>query len=212
MEPAVRALHSAFELDDGPMSGSMSVGVIGATGLVGQEMLRILEERAFPVDPLRVYASSRSEGRKLPFAGGEVTCEVLAPGCFDGLDLVIVDVDDPIALEWAPVAAAAGAKVIDNSAAFRMDPDIPLVVAEVNPEDLARPAEGHRVVPELHDDGARHRARAAAPRRGHRPHGRLDVPVGVGRRRAAASTSSTRSGRSSTARPSSCAAPRRSTA
>ena len=63
-------------------------------------------------------------------------CEVLAPGCFDGLDLVIVDVDDPIAAEWAPVAAAAGAKVIDNSAAFRMDPDVPLVVAEVNPEDL----------------------------------------------------------------------------
>jgi aspartate-semialdehyde dehydrogenase len=114
----------------------VNVGVIGATGLVGQEMLRVLEQRAFPVDRLRVYASARSEGRRLPFAGGEATCEVLAPGCFDGLDLVIVDVDDPIALEWAPVAAAAGARVIDNSAAFRMDPEIPLVVAEVNPEDL----------------------------------------------------------------------------
>ncbi len=115
---------------------SVNVGVIGATGLVGQEMLRILEERAFPVDGMRVYASARSEGRRLPFAGREVTCEVLKPGCFDGLDLVIVDVDDPLALEWAPVAAAAGAKVVDNSAAFRMDPDVPLVVAEVNPEDL----------------------------------------------------------------------------
>jgi aspartate-semialdehyde dehydrogenase len=115
---------------------SVNVGVIGATGLVGQEMLRILEERAFPVDRMRVYASARSEGRRLPFAGGEVTCEVLKPRCFDGLDLVIVDVDDPLALEWAPVAAAAGAKVVDNSAAFRMDPDVPLVVAEVNPEDL----------------------------------------------------------------------------
>ncbi len=114
----------------------INVGVIGATGLVGQEMLRILEQRAFPVDRLRVYASARSEGRRLPFAGGEATCEVLVPGCFDGLDLVIVDVDDPIALEWAPVAAAAGARVIDNSAAFRMDPEVPLVVAEVNPEDL----------------------------------------------------------------------------
>jgi len=114
----------------------VNVGVIGATGLVGQEMLRILEARSFPVDRLRAYASPRSEGRRLPFAGGEVACEVLAPGCFDGLDLVIVDVDDPLALEWAPVAVAAGAKVIDNSAAFRMDPDIPLVVAEVNPEDL----------------------------------------------------------------------------
>ncbi len=114
----------------------VNVGVIGATGLVGQEMLRILEQRAFPLDRMRVYASARSEGRRLPFAGADVACEVLAPGCFDGLDLVIVDVDDPIALEWAPVAAAAGARVIDNSAAFRMDPDVPLVVAEVNPEDL----------------------------------------------------------------------------
>jgi aspartate-semialdehyde dehydrogenase len=115
---------------------TVDVGVIGATGLVGQEMLRILEARRFPVGTLRAYASSRSEGRALPFADGEVTCEVLRDGCFDGLDLVIVDVDDPLALEWAPVAAAAGARVVDNSAAFRMESDVPLVVAEVNPEDL----------------------------------------------------------------------------
>jgi aspartate-semialdehyde dehydrogenase len=112
------------------------VGVIGATGLVGGEMLRVLEERAFPVDELRVFASPRSEGRKLPFVGGEVQCEVLRDGCFDGLDFAIVDVDEPLALEWAPVAAAAGAKVVDNSAAFRMQPDVPLVVAEINPGDL----------------------------------------------------------------------------
>ncbi|HEX4490690.1 MAG TPA: aspartate-semialdehyde dehydrogenase [Acidimicrobiia bacterium] len=115
----------------------MTVGVVGATGLVGQEMLRILEERAFPVAELRAYASERSRGRKLAFRDGEVECEVLADGCFDGVDLVIVDVDDPLALEWAPKAAAAGATVIDNSAAFRMDPDIPLVVSEVNPDDLS---------------------------------------------------------------------------
>jgi aspartate-semialdehyde dehydrogenase len=114
----------------------MKVGVIGATGLVGQEMLRILEERGFGVSELRAYASERSRGRKLPFMGGEVACEVLRAGCFDGLDLVIVDVDDPLALEWAPQAAASGAIVVDNSAAFRMDPDVPLVVAEVNPDDL----------------------------------------------------------------------------
>lgn len=114
----------------------LRVGVVGATGLVGGEMLRILEEHAFPVRELRVYASPRSEGRKLPFAGGAVTCEVLRDGCFDGLDLVVVDVDDPLAAEWAPKAAAAGAKVVDNSAAFRMDDDVPLVVAEVNPDDL----------------------------------------------------------------------------
>ena len=117
------------------MSG-VKVGLVGATGVVGTEMRRVLEERSFPVSELRAFASPRSEGRKLEFAGGEVTCEVLRDGGFDGLDLVIVDVDDPLALEWAPKAAAAGATVVDNSAAFRMDPDVPLVVAEVNPEDL----------------------------------------------------------------------------
>ena len=120
----------------------MRVGVVGATGLVGTEMLRVLEERAFPVHELRVYASPRSEGRRLAFAGREVVCETLRVGCFDGLDLVIVDVDDPLALEWVPQAAASGALVVDNSAAFRMDPDVPLVVAEVNPEDLTTRPKG----------------------------------------------------------------------
>jgi aspartate-semialdehyde dehydrogenase len=112
------------------------IGVIGATGLVGQEMLGLIAARGFPADELRVYASARSEGRVLTCGDREVVCEVLRDGCFDGLDLVVVDVDDPIALEWAPVAAAAGARVVDNSAAFRGEPDVPLVVAEVNPEDL----------------------------------------------------------------------------
>jgi aspartate-semialdehyde dehydrogenase len=115
---------------------------MGATGMVGTEMLRQLEDRRFPVDELRVYASARSEGRKLPFNGGEVVCEVLKPGCFDGLDLVIVDVDEPISEEWSPQAAAAGAKVIDKSSAFRMDPDVPLVVADVNPEDMRHMPKG----------------------------------------------------------------------
>jgi aspartate-semialdehyde dehydrogenase len=120
----------------------VNVGVVGATGVVGREMLRVLEERAFPVDELRVYASPRSEGRKLPYAGREVTCEMLRPDGFDGLDLVIVDVDDPLAAEWAPIAAAAGTKVVDNSAAFRMDPGVPLVVTEINPDDLQRMPKG----------------------------------------------------------------------
>jgi aspartate-semialdehyde dehydrogenase len=114
----------------------MKVGVVGATGLVGTEMLRLLDERDFPVDELRVYASARSEGRALSFAGHDVACQVLVDGCFDGLDLVVIDVDDPLALEWAPRAAAAGARVVDNSAAFRTDPDVPLVVSEVNPDDV----------------------------------------------------------------------------
>ncbi|MFM7270961.1 MAG: aspartate-semialdehyde dehydrogenase [Actinomycetes bacterium] len=114
----------------------MRIGVIGATGLVGQEMLGLIASRRFPADELRVYASARSEGRVLTCGDREVVCEVLRDGCFDGLDLVVVDVDDPIAQEWAPIAAAAGARVVDNSAAFRGEPDVPLVVAEVNPEDL----------------------------------------------------------------------------
>jgi aspartate-semialdehyde dehydrogenase len=118
----------------------VKVGVVGATGVVGTEMLRVIEERAFPIDELRVYASPRSEGRKLPFAGREVTCEVLRDGCFDGLELVIIDVDDPLAARWAPVAP--GARVDDNSAAFRMDAGVPLVVPEINPEDLERMPKG----------------------------------------------------------------------
>jgi aspartate-semialdehyde dehydrogenase len=120
----------------------VKVGVMGATGMVGTELLRILEERDFPVSEMRVYASPRSEGRKLAFRGGEIACEILRAGCFDGLDLVIVDVDEPISLEWSPQAAAAGAKVIDKSSAFRMDPDVPLVVAGVNPEDMANMPKG----------------------------------------------------------------------
>jgi aspartate-semialdehyde dehydrogenase len=114
----------------------VNVGVVGATGLVGTEMLRLLEERNFPVGELRAYASPRSEGRALAFKDGEVVCRVLADGCFDGLDLVVIDVDDPLALEWAPRAVEAGARVVDKSGAFRMDDDVPLVIAEVNPDDV----------------------------------------------------------------------------
>jgi aspartate-semialdehyde dehydrogenase len=112
------------------------VGVVGATGLVGTEMLRLLDQRDFPVDELRAYASPRSEGRALPFKDGEVVCQILADDCFDGLDLVVIDVDDPLALEWAPRAVESGARVVDKSAAFRMEHDVPLVIAEVNPDDV----------------------------------------------------------------------------
>lgn len=122
--------------------GGLRVGVIGATGLVGTEMLRILDDRAFPVSELRAFASPRSVGRRLPFRDGDVEVVALGGGCFDGLDVVIVDVDDPLALEWAPVAAAAGALVIDNSAAFRMDSDVPLVVAGVNDDALSNMPKG----------------------------------------------------------------------
>ncbi len=112
------------------------VGVVGATGLVGGEMLRILAERKFPVREMRAFASEKSVGKPVTFDGAEVLCQELSEGALSGLDFVIIDVDDPIAAEWAPIAAAQGAKVIDNSAAFRMDENVPLVVAEVNPQDL----------------------------------------------------------------------------
>ena len=118
-------------------SQAMSVGIMGATGLVGTEMLRILEERVVP--GRRSCARTRRRGRSgasCRSAAARSRARCSRPGCFDGLDLVIVDVDDPLAAEWAPLAAAAGARVVDNSAAFRMDPDVPLVIAEVNPDDL----------------------------------------------------------------------------
>jgi aspartate-semialdehyde dehydrogenase len=118
------------------------IGLVGATGLVGSQMLALLAEREFPVEELRLYASARSEGKRVGFGGADVACQILTPAGFDGLDLVIVDVDDPLALEWAPIAVAAGARVVDNSAAFRQDPEVPLVIAEVNPGDLAEMRKG----------------------------------------------------------------------
>ena len=191
---------------------SVDVGVIGATGLVGQEMLRILEERAFPVGTLRAYASPRSEGRPLPFAGGEVTCEVLRDGCFDGLDLVIVDVDDPLALEWAPVAAAAGARVRRQLGRVPHGVRRPARGRRGEPRGPRAPAARDRVVPQLHDDGPRHRAR----RRCRRPRASSAwscPPTSRCPARARpASPSSRSSGASSPATPTRCGVPARSTA
>lgn len=112
----------------------MKVVVVGATGAVGLTILSILEERDFPVDDLRLVASPRSIGRNLPFGGRQIEIVGLDGDVFDGADLAIFDVDDPLAAEWAPVAAERGAIVVDNSAAWRMDPEVPLVVPEINPE------------------------------------------------------------------------------
>ena len=112
----------------------MRIVVVGATGAVGNEMLRILEQRNVDVEIVPV-ASARSAGRRLPFRGGDLEVVELAAGVFSDGDLALFDVPDDVSLEWAPVAADAGAVVIDNSAAYRMDPDVPLVVPEVNPDD-----------------------------------------------------------------------------
>lgn len=114
----------------------MKMVVVGATGAVGTRILRILEERDFPVDSLIPVASPRSVGRKLRFRDGDIEVVGLEDSVFEGVDVALFDVDDPLAERWAPVAVEAGAVVVDNSAAWRMDPDVPLVVPEVNPEAI----------------------------------------------------------------------------
>jgi aspartate-semialdehyde dehydrogenase len=114
----------------------MRVGLFGATGQVGGVMLRILQERAFPLDELRVFASARSAGRTLAFADDELTVEDAETASYEGLDLALFSAGATASRALAPRVAAAGATVIDNSSAWRMDPDVPLVVPEVNAEAL----------------------------------------------------------------------------
>lgn len=117
---------------------SLKVGVVGATGMVGQTFMNILEERKFPISELRPFASESSEGKKIKCQNKEWSCQILKPGCFDGLDLVFFSSGDDISKEWAPVAVKAGTYAVDNSAAFRMDSEIALVVPEVNGDLLAK--------------------------------------------------------------------------
>ena len=120
----------------------MRVGVIGATGQVGGVMRRLLDERGFPVDEIRFFASSRSAGTTLSWKGTEVTVEDAATADASGLDIALFSAGAASSRELAPRFAAAGAIVVDNSSAFRMDPDVPLVVAEVNPHELAAAGKG----------------------------------------------------------------------
>lgn len=112
-----------------------NVVVVGATGAVGQEMLKVLEERRFPVGTLRLCATSRSAGRKLSFRGREYTVEETTPDSFAGMDFALF-AGGAASKEFGPAAAAMGCVVIDNSSNFRLDPEVPLVVPEVNPEDV----------------------------------------------------------------------------
>ncbi|SDT65512.1 aspartate-semialdehyde dehydrogenase [Actinoplanes derwentensis] len=111
----------------------MRIGIVGATGQVGSVMRRILAERQFPVSELRLFASARSAGRTIEWGDGEVTVEDTATADYSGLDIVLFSAGKGSSLEYAPRFAEAGAVIVDNSSAFRMDPEIPLVVAEVNP-------------------------------------------------------------------------------
>ena len=113
-----------------------AIAVVGATGAVGEELLSLLESRGFAARSVRLFASERSRGRSLRTLGRDVPLEVLAPGCFDGIDLAFFCATGATSREWAPRAVAAGAWVVDKSSAFRMDPACALVIPEVNGDEL----------------------------------------------------------------------------
>jgi aspartate-semialdehyde dehydrogenase len=124
------------------MSRKPSLAVVGATGAVGTVMLDILSKRENVWGEIRLIASARSAGKKLLCRGEELTVVSLSPEAFDGIDVAMFDVPDEISAEWAPIAASRGAVCVDNSGAFRMDPEVPLVVPEVNPDDVKRRPKG----------------------------------------------------------------------
>lgn len=114
-----------------------NVAVVGATGVVGIEMVKVLEERNFPVEKLLPLASERSVGKTISFRGKDIPVEVLDENFFSSIDIALFSAGGSTSKKFAPIAAKAGAVVIDNSSAWRMDPEVPLVVPEVNPEDAA---------------------------------------------------------------------------
>ena len=114
-----------------------NVAVVGATGLVGEQMREVLEEREFPVGELRLLASERSAGQLLPFQGKQVRVGVLQEDTFENIDIGLFSAGGSVSAKFAPIAVAAGAVVVDNTSTFRMEPDIPLVVPEVNAKEIA---------------------------------------------------------------------------
>ncbi|MEL6157611.1 MAG: aspartate-semialdehyde dehydrogenase [Cyanobacteria bacterium J06627_32] len=116
------------------MPNSYNVAILGATGAVGTELLQLLEERKFPVESLKLLASHRSAGSKISFRGSEVTVEAVSDAAFEGIDIVLASAGGSTSKKWAKAIVDSGALMIDNSSAFRMDPSVPLVVPEVNPQ------------------------------------------------------------------------------
>jgi len=115
-----------------------NVAVVGASGAVGQVMLRLLEERNFPLASIKFLASERSAGKTLTFRGVAHTVRPISEAEFEGVDVVLSSTPASVSKQWSPIAAKAGAVVVDNSSAFRMDPEVPLVVPEVNPRDIPK--------------------------------------------------------------------------
>ena len=115
-----------------------NVAILGATGAVGREMMKILAEREFPLAELHLLASERSVGKKLPFKGQEIEVELACDEAFANMDIVLGAASNAVAKQFAPAIKAAGAVFVDNSSAFRMDPSVPLIVPEINPEDAKK--------------------------------------------------------------------------
>ena len=124
------------------MAQGLKVAVVGATGMVGAEMLRVLEQRAFPEAELVPVASARSAGKTVTFNGAEHSVVEIAPEVFEGVDLALFSAGGGTSREWSPIAASKGALVVDNSSAFRADPECPLIVPEVNAAAAAKRPKG----------------------------------------------------------------------
>ncbi len=112
------------------------IAIVGATGMVGQEFIKVLVQRDFPMKSVRLFASDRSAGKRLVVKEEEIEVQETAPESFEGIDIALFSAGAQISRHFAPIAAQSGAVVVDNSAAFRMEPDVPLVVPEVNPDDI----------------------------------------------------------------------------
>ncbi|HMG06672.1 MAG TPA: aspartate-semialdehyde dehydrogenase, partial [Chthoniobacterales bacterium] len=119
-----------------PKAKSYHIAVVGATGAVGAELLRVLERRGFPVERLRPLCSGRSAGKTVSFQDEQIAALELSEKSFDGIDLAFFSAGGDISRRYAPIARVAGAIVIDNSSVFRMEPDVPLVIPEINGEDI----------------------------------------------------------------------------
>ena len=114
------------------------VAILGATGAVGREMMKVLAERDFPVEELHLLASARSVGQAIHWKGHDIPVELACDAAFEGMDIVLGAAENDIAKQFAPAIVKAGAVFVDNSSAFRMDPDVPLIVPEINPEDVKK--------------------------------------------------------------------------
>src|SRR5687768_3842463 len=120
------------------MSKKLHAAIVGATGAVGIEMIKTLEKRDFPVGQLTLLASARSVGKTLPFRGAEIDIQELREDSFAGVDVALFSAGASISKKFAPFAVQAGAVVVDNSSCFRMDPEVPLVVPEINSADIKK--------------------------------------------------------------------------